>query len=1118
MDIDCKNASFITPTYDGVLSSVRYEMLGSAPNRVFVVQYKNVIRRQPISGTFLGLLNFQILLYETSNVIETLYNTFDPTNAGSVTTAQVGLRGSNNTFATNVNNRTTENTNWLPTIPGTGNASGLALSQSFYNNSVVRFTWAPCFSPTGFTATLQPDNTTALVTWTAPNFPPPGYDYEVRTSGNPGSGPAGLFASGTTTGTSIPVTGLQTDVTYYFYIKSSCRTVWLPLNTAPSTVMVTPTCPVGDFPYFEDFEGVTVPGIPFCTKVQAVSGDLMQTQNNSVTPYYGFTSKNLITQGNLAANTWFFSRRIPFPAAGTYRISYTYGGSRETNSFVQKMRVAYGTVNTPAGMTTVIADHNFIKESPLTNAIYITLPAAGEYYIGFNGYANATNGFLQIDDISVDYGSCLAPTNLISAQVGYTSAVISWTQPVVPAPGGYQYLVAPASAMLSPINTTPPTGSVIAGENVAFVTGLASSTEYQFWVRSVCTGGEFSEWSVFNTFTTIAPLPFCLPSGATFLQDPQGITNVTVGSINNTTGIETNNYGDYSFLSTNVPQNTTVPISITYRTGFTYNTHIWVDWNNDGDFNDDQELVYTGVSTNAVPTTLLASFFVPTTVTNASVTTNTLGEHRLRIGGTDFGPFTDPCRVGSYQAYEDYTIYVIPPPPPLTLNLESDEICRNDTSNTVTITSDVSDYQVYSWSPSAGVNGSVATGFTFNPLQTTVYTLTATQTSGNLASNSVRFTVFVNQPPSPIVISPVAVTTCSGASPVPMIANGGSIIGATILEEDFNGSENLFVKINNSFGGTNPANSAWTLRPSPYKGIISNDNTQFYFTDADSQGSGGTNLNELISPSFSLDGYTGATLSFWHYYRVWSGDVSVRLEISLNGGAWSTLRNYTSQTQGAPTSFVNEIVDLTPYIGTTDVRIRFNYHSVFGWSWSIDNFRVSGSAQTAITWSPEDGLFMDAAGTVPYVGGTSTNIVYAKPTAPEYYTATAVNTATSCETSTDILVDFITAGTASGAQSSCNPSDFVPINLTGNSGTIIGWEAADDAAFTVNVTPIANTTTTLTPAEFGSITSGRYFRAVVGAPGCSNLGSTPVLISVPSTVWNGAWSSGHPTSRNKGCF
>jgi hypothetical protein len=105
-------------------------------------------------------------------------------------------------------------------------------------------------------------------------------------------------------------------------------------------------------------------------------------------------------------------------------------------------------------------------------------------------------------------------------------------------------------------------------------------------------------------------------------------------------------------MSTTVGTGDTVSFSITYSTGYTYGTKIWVDWNNDVDFADADELVYTGLSTAANPTTLSGSFVVPATAMP--------GTHTMRIGGTDAdtGPAT-PCYSGTYGTFEDYTLNVV---------------------------------------------------------------------------------------------------------------------------------------------------------------------------------------------------------------------------------------------------------------------------------------------------------------------------------------------------------------------------------------------------------------------------------------------------------------------------
>ncbi|RKS01850.1 T9SS sorting signal type C domain-containing protein [Flavobacterium sp. 102] len=190
------------------------------------------------------------------------------------------------------------------------------------------------------------------------------------------------------------------------------------------------------------------------------------------------------------------------------------------------------------------------------------------------------------------------------------------------------------------------------------VAGLNAGTTYYYRVRAFNTCGTTTSSNIITVTTTA--LSYCIPSGNGFFQDPLGITNFSAGTINNTTVIEANNYGDYTSLSTNVFVGATLPFSVTLRTGYGYSTNVWVDWNNDGDFIDAGELVYQGESGATIPTTLSGSFPVPLLNSNAL---STVGSHRMRVGAIDFGPFTDPCRNGNYQAFEDYTLNVIAVPP-----------------------------------------------------------------------------------------------------------------------------------------------------------------------------------------------------------------------------------------------------------------------------------------------------------------------------------------------------------------------------------------------------------------------------------------------------------------------
>jgi len=82
----------IAPFWDDLFfhptSSVTTDVLGTAPNRVFVIQY-NDVGRYPSSSAW--RLNFQIRLFETTNIIEFSYGGTTP---GTETfTASIGLKG-----------------------------------------------------------------------------------------------------------------------------------------------------------------------------------------------------------------------------------------------------------------------------------------------------------------------------------------------------------------------------------------------------------------------------------------------------------------------------------------------------------------------------------------------------------------------------------------------------------------------------------------------------------------------------------------------------------------------------------------------------------------------------------------------------------------------------------------------------------------------------------------------------------------------------------------------------------------------------------------------------------------------------------------------------------------
>ncbi|MFT3793885.1 T9SS sorting signal type C domain-containing protein [Flavobacterium sp.] len=1119
---------------------------GAVGNRTFTVQwtaYRSTIANTPI--------NMQIILHESDpanvtdpGVIDIKYN-ISGTNATQTVaqTGQVGLRGENNTDFNNKNY--TVSGAWATASPvfARGTLNTQTVTTRFAAaciTAVTRLTWTPptCFAPRTARATpVLISYDSATITWVAPNpVPANGYQYLVTTTApnniNMTYPVAGTVATGTV-GAGVlttPVSALTANTLYYIYVRSDCGGLSGWSAAGSFTTLCTPYAPL---PYTQNFEsGFVIPAIPPCNKVEDLTGEvapLGRWVTNTAIPSpgpYGFLTRHAqcTTGGSFDNNTTYFIEGIQLTGGVSYRLSYKYGASNEFPTTEQSMSVRMYSAPYVAATSTSLADHPTVKDGPFTNVINFVPASTGVYYIGFNDYSLAGNATLLLDDIDLRESTCIAPTALNAGALTGTSATINWTAPVLAPGSGYNYYVSTSST--PPTGSTTPTGSVGAGTVIANLASLTPATTYYFWVRSNCGSGDYSGWSVMGTFTTasVPSVTYCTPAG-TGSQDPNGITNVTMGTINNNTGIEPGNYGNYSNLSTTVYQGAVVPVSITYRTGFTYETKIWVDWNNDGDFVDAGEEVASGVSLGTNPATLNLSFTVP----GAAI----LGQHRLRIGGIDdgviFPPALTPCRTGPYMAFEDYSIFVTTAPPALTLSATPPPICSGD-SVPVTITSVLSNYNVYSWSPNGGISGT-APNYTFTPTSTNTYVLTGFNTT-TFQTTTVSITITVNQPPTPITITPASATVCQGQVAQQLTASGGIVSGVSIYSENFNGTAPGWTTTNATSGG-NPASADWVLAPDGYFPFItalhSNDNSQFAFTESDAPGIGTTTATTLTSPPINLTGYTTASLSFWQFYNYFNGPEGGTVQIANNiAGPWTTLQVYGNTGDlGTETNWVNSVLDLTPYTTYATAYVRFKYDATWDWGWGIDNFVISGSATTSITWSPVTGLYTTAAATpgTEYVAGTGALTVYALPSTTTVYTASA-QSGLGCTTSTNatITVTPISGGTMPvTSQTVCGGGAAADIVIT--TGTVVGsvlyWQYASDAAFTVGVTNIPGTAglTTLPSATIGTLTATRYYRAVISVGGCANAYSQVHTITVPSTTYNGSvWSNGLPNINTQVIF
>jgi hypothetical protein len=189
---------------------ISYSVQGVAPNRFMLIQWRNFKPLAQVNTTFDRVINLQMRIYETTNIIELSYKaigTFSPSIA-----AQVGLRGTSN--SSYLNRSTT--TGWLNTINGSANTSTCTISttSALPNTLVYKYT-PPCFVPTNLTA-VNVTQATAQLEWDGFSNGTTKVEYGV--SGFP-------IGSGTVVNNAISpltISGLTQNTNYQFYVTKTC--------------------------------------------------------------------------------------------------------------------------------------------------------------------------------------------------------------------------------------------------------------------------------------------------------------------------------------------------------------------------------------------------------------------------------------------------------------------------------------------------------------------------------------------------------------------------------------------------------------------------------------------------------------------------------------------------------------------------------------------------------------------------------------------------------------------------------------------------------------------------------------------------------------------------------
>ena len=274
--------------------------------------------------------------------------------------------------------------------------------------------------------------------------------------------------------------------------------------------------------------------------------------------------------------------------------------------------------------------------------------------------------------------SCFGPSGFTSTGVTASSATVSWATPsTTPATYDIYY---------STTTTAPTTPQVtgIAGTSTSYIIpGLSANTTYYIWITANCSSTAKS--ALVGPITVYTG--YCTPTGGSSSTSYYLNNITTTGGWTNLAYTASSHQGYVNSPATVISSpGYSVVTNLASAGGGTYYYYVWVDWNNDLDFNDPGETILATTTYTATGTATIA---IPAA--------QPLGNYRVRTSSSYIGAVT-ACGPASYGNYVDFTLSVVAPPtclPPTGLTITTTTTNSTTIQWTVPTPAPTGGYDVY---------------------------------------------------------------------------------------------------------------------------------------------------------------------------------------------------------------------------------------------------------------------------------------------------------------------------------------------------------------------------------------------------------------------------------------
>ncbi len=1080
----------------------------------------------------------------------------------------------------------------------------------FYIDDVYYEDLSPCVFPLNIQAS-NITGTTATISWDASLATGvTGYEYEIRTSGNAGSGANGLVKTGIVTGTSANITGLSGGTVYYVYVRSICGNssgIWTMYPAKFNTDCVTIT---GNF--FEGFESAATGNssnntVPICwTYLKTATSASVYGYTSTTAPKTG--TKHFYTYRPGKSGTTYTGESLLISpetdnlGKGMKRLRFSarnwFSGSYSTNLYIYSMD------GTTAGAKKTLLKTINVPSTSYTEFIVYFPPNTTDDYFAFGFDEEGLSKYIFIDDIYYeDAPSCRpveASTFVISA-IDKNKFTLKWTDIYNMSPVAYDVEVRATGNPGTPGAAFTATTAV--GANSIVVTGLTPGTDYKIYVRSHCSATDQSVWSDAVSVATLCDYPdlvsyttsatYCGPQKADLtatLADPDGIASwydkeddiiplfdgpnfisddvitqnrsfwlrtkssednvaMQVGrgtSTGTTSGTFLyHSYGGYKhqyiFTADELKKEGLIPGPITAlkfevmstgaatRNNFTISlgkttqsvattTHI-DNGNLTQVYSNAAETFAVGVKTFTFTTPYVwdgvSNIVVQTNWSNQNTggSNGTLKYHTTTAGPRTTYTYADSKSASDFLATNTGSVngsggttttsdrpntvfvgvkgclspaieipIVIEPKPLFELSTDKVTSCEGGTTSVVTVATNQGGYDTFVWTPSTGVSGNAATGWTFSTTTEQLYTLVATQSTG-ICEVVKTVLVFAGTQPeanpnlaASFDVCKDVVTKLDLLKALPAQASIGAAKTTTAATLGMSAFVQSSVYSRQQFIYSAAELTAQGITGAGYISSLS-----FETTDAGASLSNPSyTLKMMLSPNTSFGNtsfYTGnfstvyTKVNHTHSFQgvqtfifdnafYWDGQSNIVLEILQEGeGGGNNAKTYYSGVTGTNVGlYAGSATDANPLTGTLTVN-RLN--TVFGFK------------QAAVTWSPTNNLYLDAAATVPYTSGVDAPTVYTVSSTggSQVYTATLTG-ANGCATTKAYTVNTVDVGILSVQdQVFCKAVPVTDVVVTGAPAASLSFYSS--ATSTTPITTISQNGTYYVEAKLGNCKSAR---------------------------------------------